>query len=217
MRTIIEKLLRAVVLGAIFVSLASEADAAPPTGATTPTNAGLSNAGTDSGINASVAGTPNVNAPNGSVPAFGTSINSNVGTGVAGVSQSGTPMNGFLPNGGVPNAPGLNGFGQSSFGQNGMAPNMAGANGAAAGQVNNPAINPSANLNANQFGQSVPLYYLSPPPASNGFGQPIHAAQEYGQHNSYWGRTFARGNPRYVGIRRLYSSGSNYFRSYRGQ
>jgi hypothetical protein len=108
----------------------------------------------------------------------------------------------------------------------GVAPNE-GENGVTTARPAPPALNPAlypnvnangganVNPNMNQANQNGAwLWRQSPQAGSHGFGARNYNLQSFSQFNNYGGRTFARGNPRYFGIRRYYANGS-YFSSFR--
>ena len=59
------------------------------------------------------------------------------------------------------------------------------------------------------------MYYRSQQAAYNGANTQSYSPQASGRFNGYWGRTFARGNPTYAGIRRFYGNGRSYYSGYR--
>ena len=187
-----------VALGTFVVAVTSEGWA-QNLGANVTPNAGGANAGN-----------PNFGAMTGTPLANGPTANFGVGNGTSSVSA-----NGIWPYGMAPNATESNNVSTAR-----PAPPV--PNPAVIPNFNanvNPNMNfaPSTNLNANrganfnagpnQLNQGGPwLFYLSPRGATGRVNN-NYRSQVPARYNSYAGRTFARGNPNYFGIQRIYSSG----------
>jgi hypothetical protein len=195
------------VMGGIVAWTSSDAVGAPPINSTGAT----SNASVVASGNANIAGAAsNLGAMNGSVPAGNGSVNANVGGAVA------VPPNGIGPPG-------------AGFNGTNAANGVTTARPAPA--VPNPAIYPNVFSNAGvngNFSNFQPaqngfqsnwnggwMNYQSPRGAYNGVNPQSYGGQASGRFNGYWGRTFARGNPSYAGIRRFYGNGRSYYSGYR--
>lgn len=232
MQATIKRFVRALGLGAMVLA-AGEASAAPPASGTVNANVTAgSNAASGGSVNANVAGGSNAAALNGAGPANG------MGNGAVGIAPNGIWPYGVAPNGNgamtaqpapaVPN-PALypNVYSSGTRENSVMTARPAPA-------IPNPALYPNVNSNGNvsngnfnsNGGANVNpnmnqrnqtgawRWRQSPQSAAQGFGARNYNLQSFSQFNNYGGRTFARGNPQYFGIRRYYANGS-YFSGFR--